>query len=390
VTASLGTGLSFRDLRPCRDSPLGRIVRSSQRLRGRCSSGAAAVAIVAVPGWRVDPTQRYAYRYHDGAHWTVYVADPNAAGIDDPFPGQTPPVFPVGRALAGWWPDPSGQHRARYHDGNGWTMRVAGSDRVAEDQSEPLDARPGSNPPRRKALIWTAGTVVTALIGTLIAYYVPVAVESVSQPEDLGVEVVGLDVRDHTSTNPTPALDVSLRNVGGDVAFLTQVTLTVVYAGVLAICEAGGGGHASSSFTYPVKIPMDAETGDQVESRISQELRPNTVDRFMIRVGLDGSQPSPDWIDPETGDTQPIDFYVYIVDLSLTRDGTENFDAGRAALLIPLYEQSGDLEDYSPFLVERDDYLYDDPCYQQNRAVLDTLMEADDISIPPKLGATQM
>ena len=348
---------------------------------------------MAVPGWRVDPTRRHAYRYHDGANWTIYFADPNAAGTDQPFDPSQPVAhdqgLEVGPALAGWWPDPSGRHRARYHDGKRWTTRVADADRVATDRFEPLSTRPEANPSRRKVLVWTAGTLGTALIGTLVAYFVPMAVESVSQPEDLGVEVVGLEVRDHTAMKPTPAIDIRLRNVGSDVAFLTQVTLAIEYAGVLAICEAGGG-HVASSFTYPVKMPMDVEAGDQIETEVSQELRPNTVDRFKIRVGLDGSQSSPNWVDPEAGDTQPIEFYAFIVAVTLTRDGVEDIDVGRAALVIPVHAQSGQLEDYSLFLVDRGDSLYNDPCYRQNRAVLEMIMSTENIAIPPKVAATQM
>lgn len=124
---------------------------------------------MAVPGWREDPTQRHAYRYHDGANWTIYVADANAAGTDDPYPGQTPPAFSVGPAIAGWWPDPWKLHRARYHDGNQWTTTVNDAepgDGTGPHSGEPVPIRDGLSP-AALALAVLASVVGTVLIAKL-------------------------------------------------------------------------------------------------------------------------------------------------------------------------------------------------------------------------------
>ena len=107
-----------------------------------------------VPGWRVDPTRGHAYRYHDGASWTIYFVDPHAAGAD-----PWPPVVPdqgeaVGPPLAGWWPDPSGGHGARYHDGERWV------------DERPVPIRDGLSP-GALGLAVLSSVVGTVLIGKL-------------------------------------------------------------------------------------------------------------------------------------------------------------------------------------------------------------------------------
>jgi hypothetical protein len=89
------------------------------------------VVSMVVPGWRHDPTGRHAYRYHDGTMWTAKVADVDWSGVD-PDGTRSLRTFAtgvqgVGPALTGWWPDPYGQHRARYHSGTGWTGKVVDS-----------------------------------------------------------------------------------------------------------------------------------------------------------------------------------------------------------------------------------------------------------------------
>jgi Protein of unknown function (DUF2510) len=76
----LGAGPVLRDLRLLRARSLESYSPDiAENARGQRFRYAAVVVTVAVPGWREDPTQRHAYRYHDGANWTIYVADANAA-----------------------------------------------------------------------------------------------------------------------------------------------------------------------------------------------------------------------------------------------------------------------------------------------------------------------
>jgi hypothetical protein len=148
------------------------MVQSTPRLSEDSAPAVAAVVTVAVPGWRVDPTQRHAYRYHDGANWTIYIADANATGTDDPYPGQTPPDFPVGPPLAGWWSDPWRLHRSRYHDGNQWTTTVNDADPVfgpgPGDGKPEKTVRDGLSPGALglAVLASVVGTVLIAKLGT--------------------------------------------------------------------------------------------------------------------------------------------------------------------------------------------------------------------------------
>jgi len=111
---------------------------------------------VVVPGWRVDPTGTHAYRYHDGASWTVYFADPHAVGTDPWPPDVADQGEAVGPPLAGWWPDPSGGQRARYHDGERWV------------DERPVPIRDGLSPGALGLAVLSSvvGTVLIAKLGT--------------------------------------------------------------------------------------------------------------------------------------------------------------------------------------------------------------------------------
>jgi hypothetical protein len=121
-------------------------------------------------GWYTDPTGQHRARYWDGWRWTEQVRDDvgdpaqvsggvgaghaaasTVAGVaeavaavatSDVAPGAAPtgtpapvvedrtdaaraPVSPSAGPPAGWYPDPSSRHQARFWDGSAWTARVA-------------------------------------------------------------------------------------------------------------------------------------------------------------------------------------------------------------------------------------------------------------------------
>jgi hypothetical protein len=102
-------------------------------------------------GWYPDPENRHELRFHDGARWTQHVADAGIRDVEDveidlrddsarrgdpgwrslsiwPDAGQAQIAVERAHAGAGWYPDPSGRHRLRYHDGAAWSDYVSDVD----------------------------------------------------------------------------------------------------------------------------------------------------------------------------------------------------------------------------------------------------------------------
>ena len=120
--------------------------------------------------WYPDPSGRHELRYHDGTTWTDHVSDagqvtsdpmtaapaatgaePAASGPVDQPDTQQAPAEDAGKS-ADWYPDPSGRHELRYHDGTTWTDHVSDAGQVTSDPmaAEPASAEPASAEPERE------------------------------------------------------------------------------------------------------------------------------------------------------------------------------------------------------------------------------------------------
>lgn len=190
------------------------------------------------------------------------------------------------------------------------------------------------------------------------------------------LEVVSIDVLDHDAKNPGPALDIRLANNGTGVSVLTAVSFSVEKAGRLEICEPGG--PLTSSYEYETQLPLDAAEGDRFTVPVSQELRPNRADRFIIRLGL------------EAHDPEPGGYVVYLMEVELKHSAPEAVPLGRAAIILPLNTLGAAAEDYSGYLLLDDPTADDFPCYRANRELLRNVSADKDVVVPPKLEATAL
>lgn len=77
-------------------------------------------------GWYEDPSKQHKFRYYDGFAWTNHVRDAEPA---------TPDIYAV--VPAGWHPDPAGRHELRYWDGLRWTDQVSDNGAVSTDTAAP-------------------------------------------------------------------------------------------------------------------------------------------------------------------------------------------------------------------------------------------------------------
>lgn len=66
-------------------------------------------------------------------------AAPQAAAPAPPMPAPPAPTpaAPAPAAAAGWYPDPSGRHEQRYHDGTQWTEHISTAGVAGTDRTEP-------------------------------------------------------------------------------------------------------------------------------------------------------------------------------------------------------------------------------------------------------------
>jgi hypothetical protein len=122
------------------------------------------------------------------------------------------------------------------------------------------------------------------------------------------LEIVDLAVTDgdpRAEPRVTQAIDLTLRNRGDLVAIVTGVSLRVRETAFLEICQGGGGLEVSE--TYDVLLPPDAEPGQVIESKVSQELAPGAADRFVLRLDV----PDPD---------RQLGQYLYQLDVLVSHD----------------------------------------------------------------------
>ncbi len=137
----------------------------------------------------------------------------------------------------------------------------------------------------RRPIVW----VGTALTAVLTAFFVALAtgfgqhiVAGNGPSPKLQIDAV----RVQSPQDPAKPLklDFTLRNVGGQLAVITAARLTVQQFAKLPHCESQGG--LPSTGTYHANMPMDPAPGTHIDIPVSQQLGPDTADRFGIALRL--------------------------------------------------------------------------------------------------------
>lgn len=102
----------------------------------------------------------------------------------------------------------------------------------------------------------------------------------VSQPKSAEIKLVDLSI---DGKGKAPKLDIKVRNNSAEVVFVKRAEIEVV--GQWDILGSGSPSAMPASATYDVKLSPDKK--DIVRHNISQEIRPNTGDRFEIALASD-------------------------------------------------------------------------------------------------------
>lgn len=129
----------------------------------------------------------------------------------------------------------------------------------------------------QKAIIGSVVTIITAMITTCISI-VPGLINQAKNIEDSSLKLVDTVINDELEN---PEIDIKVRNTGNDVAFLKQATIYVEKKWKVLVQKPGSG--VSLSATYDIEIPPSS-TPYTISTIISQEIQPNAVDRFSLRI----------------------------------------------------------------------------------------------------------
>lgn len=81
-------------------------------------------------------------------------------------------------------------------------------------------------------------------------------------------------------------LDVTLRNVGNSVSVLKRAELKILDFEFLETCEEVGGQALNLTAAYDVTLPTRPRIGQTIQSKVSQQIRPNEADRFLLRLNV--------------------------------------------------------------------------------------------------------
>lgn len=173
----------------------------------------------------------------------------------------------------------------------------------------------------------------------------------------LGGEVPSFDAEGEMQEGEFQSIDITVRNVGDTVAVLTGLELVIQDHALIEFCEAGSG--LEPSVQYDVEMPTDPQVGDMVPVKISQQLAPDTADRFTVRLSV----PPPE---------EQNGMRLYLLDVLLEHDDAQRpLRAGRVVVAVPYLPSSlaFDVPPGSPPDITN--------CYQANRDSLQRFLSTD-------------
>ena len=157
-----------------------------------------------------------------------------------------------------------------------------------------------------------------------------------------------------------PVVDVTVRNVGDRVSVITGADFEILDFGLLRICQAGGG--LDPTAAYDVELPADPGVDDVVQSKVSQEIRPNHADRFAFSLSVPPSRISEG-------------MRLYHLSVVLLHDGGERLDGGTAVLSVPYAPDPRYFPPGNPGAERFPADVRD--CYVQNESLLERFLAID-------------
>jgi hypothetical protein len=127
------------------------------------------------------------------------------------------------------------------------------------------------------------------------------------------------------SAEPPPGrpsqLDVTLRNVGSSVSVLKRAELKVLDFGLIEICQAGGGLEPTAA--YDVTLPSEPKIGETIDAKVSQQIKPNEADRFLLRLNV-------------SNEAMQFGSHLYQLDVRLYHDTSETpLELGKVVVSLP-------------------------------------------------------
>lgn len=130
----------------------------------------------------------------------------------------------------------------------------------------------------------------------------------------------GAGATESSAQIPVDAVQITVRNASNQVSVVHDVELRILKQGQMRFCREAGG-YLPVSASYEVSIPATAEEGTVVPVALSQEIAPQTADRFQITLGPDERSSSAK---------------LYWLEVSLRRNGEpELMIAGTAVVATP-------------------------------------------------------
>ena len=136
-----------------------------------------------------------------------------------------------------------------------------------------------TSPPQSTVTTGPSDTTTSSSGSKTTVHNDPTTTTSIPNPEPGSLELV--DVVEVGSALE-PAIEVKVKNLGGEVAFIKRVDFTITKYDFLALS-----GRVSSSATYEVEFPGQVEsTPWPVPARVSQAVDPFDVDIFTLRLGV--------------------------------------------------------------------------------------------------------
>lgn len=203
--------------------------------------------------------------------------------------------------------------------------------------------------PHRRKLVWlgTLGTAgVAVLVGVLVNVLSTQAQRVVAPPSSsaaaqLVVDGVSLTSANTKDTGPGPGtsedliltpykIDIKLLNTGNGVAVLNDARLVIEKFAALPLCETQG--FLNSTHTYNSNMPINPKPGQLVNVPLSQEIQPNSADRFDLQLRV----PLPKHVGVSK-------IYLYRVHLSLAYNvNTKPLDVGEVLVDLPVLPDAGE------------------------------------------------
>jgi hypothetical protein len=161
-----------------------------------------------------------------------------------------------------------------------------------------------------------------------------------------------------------PAITITIHNKGDQRAVLSQIRVTVEDHLLIRGCVEGVGGNIPTSERYGLVLPLEPPPGLIVTRLVSQEIGPDSVDKFSLVLGL--------------ADEPLEEIRLYRLKLVIVHDDGQTFNAGNAVVALP---QDPPAAFFTAFGAVSLDQLKtpkkgEEPCYRANARAAGRFLKA--------------